>query len=124
MTGPRLVVLSGHESYQRIGRLLSSMVNVPLDLTPIGEAIVDLMPNTASLSGAQLADALGGRLDRYILKDSPDDAYFDQRIVIEAVTYGARAFRAAWDVQAPADLNCGDYRFKRFLGSDLVLERR
>ena len=124
MSPPRIVVVAGHEAYERMGRLINSMVNRPLDLTPLGTAMVDLMPHADRLTGPELANSLAGQLDQYILKDSPDDPFFDQRIVIEAVTYGAKAFQAAWRVQAPEGLDCADYRFQRFLGSDLVLERR
>lgn len=121
---PRMVILYGQEAYERVGRLLNSMVNHPGDLTPIGRAIVDLMPDAFSMSPADLADALAPTLRHYVLDESHVDPYFDQKILIEAINYGARAFKRAWDQQVPAGLDCRHYAFKQFLHGDLCLQRR
>lgn len=123
MSSPRLVVLYGAEAFQRLGHLINGMVNRPSDLSVIGRPMVDLMGVVNDLQSNQLADALQPTLRHFLLPDS-DDPSFDQRIVIEAVTYGAKVFRKAWEHQTPQGLDCRDYRFGRFLGTDLVLERR
>lgn len=125
MHQPRIVVLSGQEAYQRIGRLLNSMVRRPLDITPIGRAIVDLMPKADSLKGYDIAEVIPHQqFNQYLLNDNGDDPSFDQRIVIEIITYGAKVFAAAWKVQAPEGLEIHRYEFKGFMGPDLVLQRR
>lgn len=123
MNRPKLVVLSGTEAFNRMGGLINSMINRPTNMDRIGHAMVNLMADANSKSGAQIADELQPFLRQYYLKDNPDDPHFDQRIMIEAVTFGAKAFTAAWKCQVPM-LFCEDYRFKQWMGHDLVLELR
>ncbi len=123
MSSPRLIVLYGAEAFERMGNLINGMVNRPSNLSVIGAPMVELMGIVNDLQPSQLADALQPTLRHFLLPNS-DDPYFDQRIVIEAVSFGAKMFRKAWDHQVPAGLDCRDYRFSRFLGTDLVLERR
>lgn len=123
MNRPKLVVLAGQVAFERMGGLINSMVNRPNDLDPIGRAMVNLMADTNSKTGAQIADELQPFLRRYYLKGNIDDPHFDQRIMIEAVTFGAKMFSAAWKCQVPM-LHCEDYRFKQWMGHDLVLELR
>lgn len=123
MSRPQMVILSSKEAYERVGRLMTTMVEAPSSEGPIGRAIVDLMPMADSLTPDRVADAVEPFLRNHVLKDN-DDPYFDQRILIEMITYGAKAFKMAWDRQTPNALYCGDYRFEKFLNGDLVLRSR
>lgn len=123
MNRPKVVVLSGADAFERMGGLINSMINRPTDMDRIGHALVNLMADTNSKTGAEIADELQPFLRQYYLKDHLDDPHFDQRIMIEAVTFGAKKFAAAWKCQVPM-LHFEDYRFKQWMGHDLVLELR
>lgn len=115
--GPKLVVLPGGAGMERVQHLTRAMVNVPLDFTQFGQVMVELMK--APDSPGAVADLLQPFLKQFRLED---DDQFDIRIMHEAVNYAAQSFRIFWQTQLP-NLSHHDYRFSRWLGTDLVLER-
>lgn len=121
--GPKIVVLYGGYAFERVRNLLNAMVNFP-DLHSFGQVMVELMVGGKDLSPNQQEPLLERYLQRFTLQGT-DDPEFDRRIIFEALTFGAKMFRLAWQeqVQAPG-LSYESYQFHRWLGSDLVLERR
>lgn len=119
---PKVVVLYGGYAFERVRSLLNGMVNFP-DLNSFGQVMVELMVSASNLSNTEQETLAKRYLDRFLMPDT-DDPEFDRRIVLEALTYGARSFRVAWVEQVPGGLSYGGYHFHRWLGMDLVLERR
>jgi len=97
------------------------MVNYP-DLNSYGQVMVELMTTAAGLSVEQQERQVDRYLQRFLLSDT-EDTEFDRRIMLEALTFGAMMFRRAWTEQVPG-LSYEGYQFHRWLGDDLVLERR
>ncbi|QVD49124.1 hypothetical protein LUCX_54 [Xanthomonas phage vB_XciM_LucasX] len=122
MPAPAIVVLSGAVAYERVGRLLNSMVHANPDRNEFGRVLVELltMPNRNNTS--QMADITQHYLRQFILPG--DDPGFDQQIVFEALTYGAHEFARSWYEQVPHDIPLSAYCFERWLNGDLVLKRR
>jgi hypothetical protein len=98
------------------------MINVPHDYHSFGQVMVELMATAANLSNTEQEPLVQRYLQRFTVEG--DDPDFDKRIMFEALTYGARAFRTAWMEQVPGGLSYEGYLFHRWLGVDLVLERR
>ncbi len=128
MDGPKVLVLSGIEATERSNQLINAMVRRPNGLDDFGHAVVDLMADPYAPPMVQ-ADILQPLLKQFLLdaKDFPNeegfDPGFDQRIMFEAATYAAKMFANAFRHQVPGH-SVRDYRFSRWLGRDLVLERR
>ncbi len=117
--GPKLVVLPGGPGMARVDNLIRGMVNIPLDQSHFGQVMVELMkaPNNPSI----IADLLQPFLRQFRL-EKEEMPEFDMQIMHEAIKYGAQYFTAVWTNQLP-DLSILNYRFSRWVGSDLVLER-
>lgn len=118
---PKVVVLSGGYAFERVRNLLNGMTHVPSDYNSYGQVMVQLMVNNYGQSPQQQEELLGRYLQRFVLPDQPDPD-IDRNIMLEALHYGARQFRVAWDTQVPG-MSCQGYQFCRWLGADLVLQR-
>jgi hypothetical protein len=121
METPKLVVLSGAEAFERAQNLIRSMNHVPSNLNEFGRVMVSLMTLPNSATSEDQANCIQPFLRHFTLRDAEDPG-FDERIMYEALLYCAGRFRHAWVAQVP-HLNWELYRFNRWLGTDLVLQR-
>lgn len=121
---PGRVVLSGREAGVRPQVLINGMVNRPVDLTAYGDMMVQVMNAVdENWSMAQRAELVMYFLRSFELKDEEDTA-FDQRIMLEAVNFGALMYLEAWRMMLPGWVPLKQYHFERWLGWDLVLVRQ
>lgn len=121
---PKYIVLSGTTAMFRTGNLIRSMISPPPNLDGFGGVMVELMSLPDRASATDQANCIQGYMRQFELSQSEDPG-FDQRIMFEALIYCANQFRIAWLDQIPSsDVKRENYRFHRWLGDDLVLERR
>lgn len=122
---PRVIVLYGGYAFERVRNLINAMCNRPNDLDEFGRVMVDLMCAPDSITHSQIADRIQHYVRQFNMPDS-DDPGFDERIMYEALTFGAKMFRAAWieQVQSLHGIPFEGYQFRQWLGQDLALERR
>jgi hypothetical protein len=119
---PKRVVLHGAPALERAANLMRSMVNAPPNLDEFGRAMVSLMTLHESATLTDEADCIQPFLRQFKL-DNAEDPGFDERIMFEALKYCAGRFRQLWEEQVPG-FSYRHYQFNRWLGTDLVLERR
>lgn len=121
---PTRVVLSGREAGERPQILINGMINRPLDLVLYGDMMVQMMRaihNRWSMN--QRAELVQYFLRGFILPHEEDQG-FDQRIMLEAVNFGAIKYHEAWLAAVPDWVPLQEYHFERWLGWDLVLVRQ
>lgn len=118
---PKLVVLPGGEPMQRVQRLVRGMVNVPPNLHDFGHIMVNLMHLPDNCTPGMIADITQGFLKQFRMKEEGQEE-FDMRIMNEALMHAAVCFRQSWRDQV-SFLPLHNYRFHRWAGSDLILER-
>ena len=119
---PEMIVLRGAESLERAANLIRAMQNAPSSLDGFGKVMVDIMAlsNPSTEETAAISQPF---LKQFHLPDNEDPG-FDERIMFEALFYCAHRFRESWFEQGLSELNRADYKFHRWVNTDLVLERR
>lgn len=121
---PTRVVLSGREAGERPQTLINGMINRPMDLTAYGDMMVQTMiAIQENWTMAQRSELVMYFLRRFELKNEEDIA-FDQRIMLEAINFGALVFLENWRTVMPQWVPLKQYHFERWLGWDLVLVRQ
>lgn len=121
---PGRVVLSGREAGVRPQSLINGMIQRPMDLNAYGDMMVQMMRAVHdNWSIAQRSELVLYFLRGFELKDVEDPG-FDQRIMLEAVNFGALMFLENWRVAVPSWVPLNQYHFDRWIGWDLVLVRQ
>lgn len=104
--------------------LMNGMVNRPLDLNAYGDMMVQMMRAVhENWSVTQRTELVMYFLRGFELKDE-EDTGFDQRIMLEAVNFGALVYLQNWYDHLPKWVSLNEYHFERWLGWDLVLVRQ
>lgn len=121
---PTRVVLSGREAGVRPQSLINGMIQRPMDLNAYGDMMVQMMRAVQdNWSIAQRSELVMYFLRGFELKDVEDPG-FDQRIMLEAVNFGALMFLENWRAAVPEWVPLNQYHFDRWIGWDLVLVRQ